>query len=767
MRVPLFSPSAWRRFLLRALPGVCLLLPGLPLRAAEPSPGPEWKTEWQQGLIRWIQSLSPEDVTCAEKPFDFARLDPAEMRRNAQLAPTPASTLPMAYAALKLPAQSFLWQAIWHPELELTQTSLKGQGVEKGQIWGPTHPSIACLLGWLYAWDRPWNPYYHDPAVARRAAVISTLSLVMLEAGFHYNLSGEPGALQPPRGAHPHTGINGFSLTFNAFTYGQVADALPPEARKAWEAGLRRFAERLALAPPSGPENMQLSTPVGIYYTGLALKDEELKKTAERCMDFLIACGYSRAGYIRDAGVPDGSYNGISLHRLAEYWAISGSPRVLEVLRASYRLKSNLTLPEPDGSGTLSPSHFNARCQDGFDFDQYQGREVILLPAVPEAAWFARRFWPEDLSPEAVREQVETRLAKGGGRVPEAAPWGMGSGGTETQPHGWGRVLSLPYLLYHAGDEAKTDTLVRGSQLPVLAEERYSREFGGEFHIIRRPAYAAIFYTGPATASDKGATNYEGVLHGEGGYLMGMGGGGLSAFWTPQGGSLLLGRMTSKEGYERKKNVGENNALNVPGWQDWLHNEIIGETAEGKILYSARVCHPRSRLLPEKGPQKERLEIRGEMPRALPRQGAITDARVSYRRTYTFDDERIACEVVVESDKALPLRSLYEALPLVLTTGRKLENGPATLSCEDAAGRPLEATGPQIEGVCAVVLKRYQGGMRIAFPTPVTLCLDSEPTVSKQFTFVQGRSLLVAFPAFPAPGAPARLTYELIPDTAR
>jgi len=732
------------------------------LRAESPEPGPEWKTGWQRELMAWIGSLKPEEVASGEKTFDFTRLDPAEMRRNWHLVQTIGPNLSLANAAVKLPAQSFLWKEIWRPDLELVQGILKGQGVEKGQIWCPTHPSIACLLGWLYGWDRPWNPYYHDPAVGRRAAVISTISLVMLEAGFHYNFSGEPGCRQPPRGSHPHTGINGFSLTFNAYTYLQVADALPPEARKAWEEGLRRFADRLAMAPPSGPENMRLSTPVGIYYTGLALKDEELKRTAERAMSQLLAREYSRAGYIRDAGVPDGSYNGISLHRLAEYWAISGSPRVLEVIRASYRLKANLALPEP-GGGTLSPSHFNARCQDGFDYDQYQGREVMLLPTVPEAAWFARKFWPEDLAPEAVAKLVESRANGYAGRVPEAGPWGVGEKGTESQPHGWGRVLALPYLIYHAGDEAKTGALVQASELPVTREERYTREFGGEFYAIRRPAYAAIFYAGPAVGSDKGATNYHGVLQGEGGYIMGMGGGGLSAFWTPEGGSLLLGRMTAKEGYERKKNVGNNNAFAVPGWQDWLHNEIIGETTEGKILHSARTRHPRSRLLPEKGEAKNQLEIRGEMPGTLPRQGAITDARVSYRRLYTFEDERIVCEVEVESDKALPLKSLYETLPLVMASGRKSEDGPATLAFEDAGGKPLEATGGTLENVHAVVLKRYEGGMRIVFPEPVTLSLDSEETLSKQFTFVNGRSLLIAFPSFPAPGTPARLTYHLVP----
>ncbi len=715
---------------------------------------PQWREPWQQQLVAWIKELTPADVAIEEKAFDFSKLDPAEMRRNWYLANSNGPNLPFANAALKLPAESFLWPAIWRPELPLEQSALKPHQLSAGQIWSPTHPSIACLLGWLHGWDRPWNPYFHDPRVANRAAVISILTLVMIREQIHYDNAGEAGCRQPPAGP-PHTGSQGFSLTFNAYTYSQVAQALPEDVRKAWGDGLRWFATLLGNTRPSGPENMRLSTPVGISYTGLALQDESFKQLAETAMDKLLESEYSQAGYIRDGGVPDGSYNGISLHRLAEYWAISQSPRILDVIRRSYELKNYLVLPEPSG-GTLSPSHFNARCADGFDSDQYQGREVMLLPQLPEAAWFARKHWPQDLTSDAVSKLVERNLNRFDDRVPGAGPWGIGKG-TESRPHGWGRVLALPYLLYHSGEPDKVDLLIEQNDSPVILKENsYTKSFGGEFYVVRRPGYAAVFYTGPAVPSDNGATNYRAMLEDEGGYMMGFGGGGLSAFWTPEAGSLLLGRMTGMEGYQRRKKLVGKTTYVIGGWRDWLVNQIVGETKDGKILTSSRVANPRSRLVND----GSRLEIKGEIPGTLRRQGEITKAKVSYNRSYEFQDDGIVCHLEVSSSLPLEMKSLYETLPLVLSTGRT-EKGPLDLRFLDANGETIAEVDGRVPGVRTLEMRRHNGSARIEFPMPITISLASEAALSRQVSFVRGKTLLVELPVSLVPGTPLQLSYHL------
>lgn len=743
------------RFGLISLMGLVLFGGGRGL-AAEP----EWGEAWQGVLAGWMKGLEPGDVSVGDKAFDWSKLAPEEMRRNSHLATGYAPPVSLANAALRLPADSFLWASIWRPDLPVKQEALKPYPLSSGEIWTPTHPSVACLLGWLYGWERPWNPYYHDKAVARRAAIISMISLIMIRDDIRYWTSGGEGCRQPPFSS-PHTGIQGFSLTFNAFTYLQVADALPPEVRKAWGEGLRWFAELLAKSPPRGPENMRLSVPVGVYYTGLALEDEGLRRLADQCMNGLLASEYSMAGYIRDAGVPDGSYNGISLHRLAEYHAISGSAFILDILRQSYRLKEYMVLPEP-GGGTLSPSHFNARCQDGFDNDQYKGREIMLLPDVPEAAWFARKFWPENLTQETVAEQTAANAERFSNRVPQATAWGVAGGSTENKPHGWGRVMDLPYVMYHGKDEAKMDQLIRAADKPVaLWKDRYTEDFGGEFYVVRRPAYAAIFYAGPAVESDDGATNSRGVVQNQGGYFMGFGGGGLSAFWTPEAGSLLLGRMTAKEGYERKTVRVGSNAFQVGGWRDWMTNHVVGETPEGKILSSSRIAHPRSRLVNDGA----RLEMKGTFPKSLKRQGPIIDAELSYFRSYDFTDRGVDCCLEIRTDRPLKMKSLYEVLPLVMSVGKDAE-GPMEFRFLNAENQMIEEKAGRVEGVSTLEMRRHDGVARVEFPRPINFAMASEEGVSRQNSVVRGRAFLIELPVELEPDKPLRFEYRLIVPSA-
>lgn len=722
------------------------------LSAAEPA----WREPWQRELTAWLKSLDAKDVAVEPKVFDWSRLDPAELHRNMQLINGGYPPLGIATTALRIPARDFLWkEGLWREDGE-SQTVLKPYGLERGQMWIPSGPTTADSLAWLYSWNRPWNPYHGDRAVAWRAAIISMVDLIMIREGIHYYTSGEEGCRQPPFGARACE--SGFSLTFNAFAFLQVRDALPEPARKAWGEGLRWYAQYNVTSPPGGPENMQLSVPVGIYYAGLALGDDALKQKAEALMNRLLDKNFRRAGYLSDAGVPDGSYNGISLHRLAEYWAISHSPRVLDALRAAYDLKASLTLPEPDGS-TLSPSHFNARCKDGFDNDQYQGREVMFLKEIPTAGLFAKKSWLSAPDETALVQRLEATVSRNNPRVQQPQPW--------ESNHRWDGVLSLPYVVHHEKDEAAMDAIVHDHlRAPVEMSDRFTKNFGNEFFVVRRPAYAAIFYAGPAVASDDGATNHAGMLNREGGYMMGFGGGGLSAFWTPQAGSLLLGRLTALEGYDRKTKSLQWGDYLISGWRDWLTNQIVGETIEGKILTSGRAESPRSRLA-EDG---SKLEIRGKIPRKSRRQGDITDADLAYHRTYTFDDAGVDCALEIQTDKPLTLKSLYESLP-VLTGQMNLDrnateaSGPTTWQFLGADGKPLTPSGDRVEGVREVTLTRFDGGGAISFEQPVTISLTSVEAVSSQVSKTTGRALLIELPTTLEPGAPLRLKYRLTPHT--
>ncbi len=714
-----------------------------------------WRDQWQNTVTDWLASLQAADVSTVQKSYDVSKFAPAELYRNWHLVNGYAPPLKLATAGIKqLPSASFLWSdtaGMWRGSLPVIQPELQPYQLPSGQLWIPSHPTTGPLLGWLYAWNRPWNPYFGDPTVARRAAAISIADLVMQRDSVYYFTTGAPLTRLPPLGIS--TGASGFSLTFNAYTFLQVKNALPSGVRDAWQEGLRWFAKTAGeKSTRSNPENMQLSLPVGIYYTYLASGDLELESLAEQTMSEMLEDYFSPAGYITDGGMPDGSYNGISLHRLAEYWAISGSPEVFDAITKSYALKAHLTLPEP-GGGTLSPSHFNARCQDGFDYDQYQGREFMLLNEVPDAAIFAKKTWDthlKNLTNSSLQTQATSAL-QGNTAIDPASAWGFGR-----RIYDWGTLLDLPYVPYHEVDETTMAKTIRTKSIPpVMKSESYTKNFGNEFYAVKRPGYAAIFYAGPATSSDNGATNYWGVLGGEGGYFMGLAGGGLSSFWTPSSGSLILGRLTAREGYTRKTKVVGPDTYFIEGWQDWLNNQIAGKTLEGKILSSSRTSAPSSALSPD----GSSLSIAGVLPKSTVKQGTITTANVSYQRNYQFLDHRIICNVVLSTDKTLQMESLYESLPLRVDTGITTEY----LDANDVA---VAEQNERRVNVKTIKISRNGSTSRLVFDQPVNLSMQSVAATSRQMTQATCRALLVELPTTLTPGSPVTLNYDIVAGEA-
>ena len=273
-----------------------------------------------------------------------------------------------------------------------------------------------------------------------------------------------------------------------------TAEVLPEDVREAWHDGLKWMCQMLDRLGPFGPENMQLSIPVGMYYTCLATGDEHIKALAERTMNGLLDKHFDEAGYIRDGGVPDGSYNGILMHRLAEYYAISHDKRMLEVLQQVYALKRSQALPEPEGTkgdtDTLSPSHLNARTKDGFGNDQYRGREVMFALDVPDSRPFLIEQWESDYTTEKLQADAKNFNEREFGRFGKPLLW---AGRVEN----WGSVHNLPYVMYHQ-DPEKLQALIDAGEpgFAVKDDERFTRSFGNKFFVVRRPGYAALLYAG-------------------------------------------------------------------------------------------------------------------------------------------------------------------------------------------------------------------------------------------------------------------------------
>jgi hypothetical protein len=725
----------------------------LPLSRAAAA-DPQWLYPWQRDLASYLKKATADDYATQAQPIkpDWfeANLDKIERYRFLVTGYTPL--LPFTGQLANLPAESFTWNQIWRADEPVIQAILKSPHlqVNQGQLWIPAHPSAACILSWAYRTQEPWNPYAGNKAIANRAVAISIVALLgWVENDYYYR---HPDSPYTGRRFGVHGGVTGFGLTFQAYTLNHLKDTLPPEVVKAWSEGLVFMCKRINSNTPTGPANMRLSVPVGMYYTWLATGNEEVHEMYKRWMGLVVYSNLlSPSGHYHDGEGrgPDGSYNGIGAHRLAELYSITKDPQLLDVLRQFYILKAFQTLPEPDGKW-ISPSHYNDRCQSSFATDQYRGRETQLVADVPWATLYLRRLRESQkpLTP-ALIASLGSRPAT---RLPAAFPYDHGQG-RSGRMHDWGNILHLPDYEYHVDEarvlEALADTSI---QLPVLTSDRFSNNLNNEFIHIRRPAYYAMFYGGATHTSDNGVTNYRNMLKDEGGLMNGLAGGGLSALWTPAG-TFLIGRLTAYENYERKEmvlNEGKSKYL-IPGWQDWANNHIIGQTLDNKIMGSARVSWPKV-TYPDSG---QSLTISSTVPKKSARQGDILEADIAYERHYTFDDDTITARLTITSNKDLQLKSFYEAIPVQITPDLK------TVFL-DAQGKELEDK-ELISNVAAVELQREHGSLKIVFASPVKISRQSVQIVSRQDDRVTCRTLLVELPVSLQADKPAVLTYRLVP----
>ena len=704
---------------------------------------PKWLYPWENTLENYLKTIKKSDVNSSLKPVDEKKFKPGSEKRNMYLASGYTPLLTFVAATVNLPTDDFLWKNIWRKDLELFQGFLmdKHHGLKTGQFWIPGHPSAANLLAWAYTNDAPWNPYYRDKTLAVRAAVISMTDLLgWTENDYYYH---DKRSSKPVRKYGLHTASAGFSLTFNAFTMLKVKDILPKDVIEAWSQGLLHMCERINQNVPIGPINMRFSIPVGMYYVWMATGNKRIKELYKRWVGLTVfgpemsPAGHHWEGKNR---APDGSYNGIALHRLAELYSITKDKNILALIRHGYKLKCYLSLPIPDGKW-LSPSHFNDRCASSFANDQYQGRETHFVCETPEAVPFLRKFRSR-MRPKPITSYKGFSLNPSK-RIVKAFPWG-GVKGRNFRMHDWGMVLHLPDYIYHEDEDKIQQELDKKYVLPVLTEDNFTENFNNEFFCVRRPAYYAIFYAGSAVEIDNGRTNYRGMLKDKGGLFNGFAGGGLSALWTPAG-IFVIGRMTAYEDYESKEVKTKWRTVYVPGWRDWANNHIVGETTKGKILTSARTSWPQSNL------KDNVLTISGKMLKKLQRQKVITEANIAYKRVYKFRNDGFTSELTLTTDKPESFKELYETIPMHITDDLKvLLDGK-------------ESAAEKVSDVTKITLSRKDGSVDIIFDNPQTIVQKAKKIKSRQASTAYCRNLQIALPNQLIPGKPVNLKYEFVP----
>ncbi|MEI8309995.1 MAG: hypothetical protein WCH98_04495 [Verrucomicrobiota bacterium] len=730
--------------------------------AADEAAEPHWHyPQWQIPIVTWLKALKAEDIHTEAKPITLPELSEVEARRLLQVASGGSPLATMMSTSAGLPDANFLWSSIWQPTLPLLQPMFKDAShhLTSGQLWLPSHPTTANFLALAYSLKEPWNPYFGNKAIARRAAAISLVALLGPSEHIFYNSSPES-TKEGEKIKFTHPASMGFTLTFSAFTLLKVKDALPPELVKAWTEGLLWLAEGTCKMEPQGPQNMRLSLPVGLYYCYLATGNPRFKKLSEEWQEKVVyGPEWSPAGHYWE-GVgrsPDGSYNGIAMHTLAELYSISKDPRILELLKKAYRLKSYLTLVEPDGK-RLGATHFNDRDPQSFAADQFVGREIQFALEVPDAIPFLAgnpTIWPDQIDGIRVRKAIESAHLKPSPRIMSAHGWGLAPG-YHDQPHQWGMLATLPFFMYQE-DTAKLMAACAGEhKLPILAQENFTENFNNEFIVARRPGYHITLYAGRVTPGDNGLTNYAGYFDGKAGNFNGFGGGGISSFWTPSAGTLLIGRHSACEGYERM----QTKERFAPGWQDWTNNHIIGRTLDDKVFTSARV--PQPKLTHETRGDVETFTVSGTMPNQLPKQGIICAAKVSYDRRFDLLPSHVEVTLALQTDKAIEFKALYETLPMLLAAD-------TSVVLLDAKGAAIASKDiERVEGVKELQVLRAGGGVRVIFKDPVVIAQVSKKVdTTLRPAIISTQALQVELPARLLPDKQAILRYALVPCTVQ
>ncbi|MBI2441856.1 MAG: hypothetical protein HYV35_10855 [Lentisphaerae bacterium] len=591
-----------------------------------------------------------------------------------------------------------------------------------GVMRAPVYPEA--LISFVL-WDYPGNPYRNSRALKLRAFVAAAVNLMMLDK------TGGPG----------RSDWMGYQLVCSAAPYPGFKDVLLPEVRKAYEDGLKKLGGRLIGWGPRGEEaNLDMIVPLGLWYAGQVCNDPAFTREAEAYARKMLADPryFHPAGYCIERGGLDIGFQG-----MANYFAVglalgSDWPFAQEAVERIYRLRAHLLLPEPDGKLT-GPTHFNTRTGSDAMKDQwdYAPRDIGAAMITDEAARFVTAPTTDQLAAAAGaragafnRQIHENPKGADGKFMPNDAiantPWKF------TMWPSWDFPAAINFAceFYRKGSYAhRLDLEQKNSPFlksPFLGAGAFVTNFADAFVVSRQKTYAAILHTGPVGAQDPedGLFQFSGPL--------GFGGGQLSAFWTPETGSVILGRRRGQH-WEQSFDTNE-------VWRTWPIHAVSGCTAEGKVFTSARILRPEATHSASKAGFT--IRVGGLIAGDQLAQTNVLQGTIEYARTFKVGDKGLVIETRVKGDGKDMLAELVETFPVFLYD--KNLNTNATVAIEVQSGRKwIPATPEYQDKVTAVKLTRYSGAVLIVFDRPQRVKLSPSDWKDTFLTRAVCRNLMV------------------------
>jgi len=330
--------------------------------------------------------------------------------------------------------------------------------------------------------------------------------------------------------------------------------------------------------------------------------------------------------------------------------------------------------------------------QEGYGYDHHYGSYVLR-------GWRAGLVDLKDARFQKVYDGVMNLYSYTYSLEDNAAPWG-------SRTH-----LKLPGGVYDPW--LPNQLRWKGLGGPNLTE---SVNGANEFFAARRKHYFALAYYGRITPSWLG----EG-FHGQ----IGFSGGVLCQLHVPDHGQVFASTLHGDYG----------GGMHPSNWRNFHLHGLMGMTADGRPLVSSYCECPDARL--------EGNTVTGS--------GEVRESSVHVTRSYTFEEDAIACSVKLRDsahDKvfgiyggAHGLRNFvteaYEMLPYVrLKVGgnktRTRPEQPTELTALDADSKPLGSLTKEPLTAAAAVIDRGGFGVRVELDKPRPVLLGNESTLMIQ-----------------------------------
>jgi hypothetical protein len=560
-------------------------------------------------------------------------------------------------------------------------------------------------VAWWSQWTYPGNPFRpgtaNSLAAKRRAFAGAAVDMVMLG-----DLHDQGGGVR--------SDFMGGNLIWLSYTFLAVKDILPPPVADAYRTGLRQMFDRIETLTPHGGGGADIETfqLVGLWYAARAIGDTDLPdralKRAHAVLDQIIKpAGYEHHGHAFDV-----AYMGIALRFVTWAALLHNDARIDRTLENMIQLKAYMTLPEPGGKGFQGlyngPSHFSTGTAFGAPDDLWGAhfRDAAAAMKTDAAVYLVFGGRTHDYGPVGIKDEEAMRsdIARWASTINDEPVLNAGllhpvdAPSPEWKEIHWTSGINYATELYRQGFYPRMVALGRANDplaLPPFARPGdFIKTFADDFLCAKIGGYGAIVHT-------------DVVRDQWGGGIAGVSGGGLSAFWTPGSGTVILGlnggsQLPTHERWEL--------------WRTWAVHAVSGENAGGKPFSSARNREPSNVVYRVNGNADAKVTFEGRIGAhdegmSAP-DGAIA-GQVGYAREITLARDGMGIKTTVTSDGQDQVRELWEMIPLYIRRDGQQESA----LIEFQTGSAWQAAGETpVEKVTAVRITR--------FGRPVTLAFD-------------------------------------------